>query len=396
MNLVGQWAAVGAIARRHHAGGAPAPGPAPGPAPAPAYDVGARLAAFNARLIAVRVAAGQSAVSSFAGLELPTAPTINPGAGGTVTTAGQLADAINTPNAEFVIDGVITATMALGAAAHQRWRFAAGSQLIAPAESYAISWNTAHHQELIGEGGTITGGLNGFHPTLGGSHIKLKGLDIRTRLDSAATYFDAIGIERNHHVLIEGCYQFARAGSGHHYGNTHFIIANSETRCPATDAAGSIEATYRFGEGDLCLVMDSLGFNGVKHTIRGHTGNGRMAYWHNMLIGGGGLFDIPGGGVDLQNADLVVMDNTFHHTATNLCSVPYQSRFPSIGDPQTTRNTMATLAHNTAYSDVETASDQIFFYPDNPALFGWGPGPGWIVTDNPRSAYQAPPAWARQ
>jgi hypothetical protein len=293
------------------------------------YDLTARIAAFNARVIAIRTAAGVSAVSAYAGLQLPEPPVTT--STGTCSTNAHITDALMTSGLDVTIaPGFYTKKFSWGTTvSHQRWSMPTDGSVVinAPADDFVIEMQAPHHIEINGGvwvGGVLAQYISGGNLQAGGSHIKFKNTDIRSRV-STASYFDAHAFTRFDHVLIERSYWYARCGTAHNYGCQHFIIANCNFVNPATDD-GTIESTFRFGGGgatsDLNLIMDCRGFNGVKANFRGHSGNNRLAYFANQFEGGGGLFGTPGED-SLQNSDLYLIDNAVYHIQFN--SIQYNT-----------------------------------------------------------------------
>ncbi|MBK6696801.1 MAG: hypothetical protein IPG50_32115 [Myxococcales bacterium] len=333
-----------------------------GPAANAGYDVSARIAAFNARLVAVRVAAGQSATSTFAPLSLPTPPTLT--AQLTVSNATEMAAALAMSNVEVTFTGSgFTATLNLSGRHDQRWIFPAGFTLTAPPDGYAIQYGNGSRIELVGTGGRVVGGTFGAPVDL-----RVRGMDIRTRTDSSQIYLDTHSMEPCSRVLIESSYWFARSYAMLYGQCTDFVVGNSEF------VSAGAHATSRTSASDLVLWMDSrLVTQGTQQLFRAHAGTNRFAGWNLRLEGSTGIYIGPAGAAGVNVQDLVLLDNAYYG-AGQAIHAPYTS---SLG----ANVTMATVVANRAYT---TWTDELTA------------GPGWIVSNNSVSAPVSAPPWSRQ
>lgn len=337
---------------------APAPGPAPAPSPAPvpgAYNTVARIAAFNARVTALRGS------SSFASIALPAAPTITSRI--TVSTAAEMAAAQGRAGVEVTFAGSgFVGT--LSPRADQRWIFPAGFTLTAPSGGHALEVSGARRTELVGTGGRVVGGLTGS----GHSDLRLSGMEVRSRSDSAQSWFDMHAMSNCSRVLIEGSHLYARSYALIYSDCNNVVVANSEVI-----SAGE-HATARTARGDLVLWMDSrLVTQGNQQIFRAHENSNRFAGFGLQIEGATGVYVGPAGVEGTQVQDLVLLDNSIYVSGQSIAAA-------TPGNV-----TMGAVVGNRAFTNWETGSE-----------IPVGGGTGWIVSNNPRSAATTPPAWRRQ
>jgi hypothetical protein len=318
------------------------------------YDVGARVAAFQARYAAARPGA------TFP-VALPTAPAITSRI--TVSTAAEMQAAAGRVGVEVTFAGAgFVGTLNVGQ--DQRWIFPAGFTLTAPSDSYAINYSGARRVELVGTGGRVVGAMYGIGP----QDLRLRGMDVRTRTNSTQTWYDMNSADQCARVLIESSYVFARSYAMIYSDCTNFVVANSEVI-----GAGD-HATARTARSDLVLWLDSrLVTQGNQQIFRAHENTNRFAGWGLQIEGATGVYVGPAGIAGVQVQELVLLDNSMFVSGQSIAGA-------SGGNV-----TMGTVVGNRAFTNFEPGSQ-----------IPVGGGAGWVIGDNPRNASAAPPAWTRR
>lgn len=329
------------------------------PPPPTGYDTVARIAAFNARLGAVRPGASWP-------IALPTAPTITQRR--TVSTAAEMQAAMALDGIEVTFAGSgFVGTLNLAGRRDQRWIFPAGFTLTAPEGAVAIGAGRSQRVELVGTGGRVVGAFEAAYH----SDMTMRGMDIRTRTNSSPQWIDQIQHNECSRVLIESTYLFARSYAVWSAGCNNVVIANSQL------VGLGEHATARFERADLVLALDSrLVTQGTQMVYRAHQNTGRFGAWRVQFEGGlSGVYIAPAPTVMLNARDLVMLDSSIYSN-----SMAVNAPYLHTGVVNLER---ATVVGNRAFTNGESGLQ-----------IGLSAGPDWISGDNPREPYRAPPAWS--
>jgi hypothetical protein len=297
--------------------------------------------------------------AEFRGISAPVPPATT--SRRTVTTAAELAAALGVSGTQIDVAPGRHVLEMVSRATDQIINCAPGAT-IAPTGSTALTLSAARRIEVRGcrlEGGVYV---------LGASDIKF--YDVTLVSKDTGSIADSVEFGGSTRVLIEHSTFTTPRYVAYSSDCVDFIVANSQMHSVAGLSAR--QSSIRFVNTRRGVVLDSRITNPTHHNLRAHAGSS-LIYWSGNQLEGGGLYaaDNPVGALNVSG--IWATDNRIYHTATNLFS--FYSPPEVLG---------AILIGNRGYSGNGGAA----------SMDPGGTDPTWIVRENVREPYRAPPVWS--